>query len=425
MIISSSRDRLREVETRHIVARVSYETALRGVDVRGWVILLVLALTGLAASCGGSEDNSVEPAENNREDAVGEETVQYAETIGLEGVLSSVAFGEGSVWVTDLGDYACDDTPGALPSGQGSSASCASPQEVLLKRIDPETREVLATIGLKASHVEVAAFGAGSVWTLSRDPASPSGSSGEVLRVDPGTNQIVGEIPVSDPGEVAFGEDSLWVTNVRDGTVSRIDPKTREVMAEIKVSAGGASDVAVDERSGTVWAANTASGPPGSFIPPEDYERGVRSEPARDAKLVRVDARTNRVVAEVPIENTAIEGGASSVDVGRDTVWVTSVNGKLFRVDPATNEVVAEVPLGDYSFDVEASEDGVWATSEVDVHSPASYTHRLTRVNPATNGVTSSVEIENVSGLALGDGAVWLTTGNPETGEGELMRYEP
>lgn len=191
------------------------------------------------------------------------------------------------------------------------------------------------------------------------------------------------------------------------------------------MSAGGASDVAVDERSGTVWAANTASGPPGSFIPPEDYERGVRSEPARDAKLVRVDARTNRVVAEVPIENTAIEGGASSVDVGKDAVWVTSVNGKLFRVDPATNEVVAEVPLGDYSFDVEASEDGVWATSEVDVHSPASYTHRLTRVNPATNGVTSSVEIENVSGLALGDGAVWLTTGNPETGEGELMRYEP
>ncbi len=34
------------------------------------------------------------------------------------------------------------------------------------------------------------------------------------------------------------------------------------------------------------------------------------------------------------------------------------------------------------------------------------------------------MEIENVSGLALGNGAVWLTTGDTETGEGELMRYE-
>ncbi len=76
----------------------------------------------------------------------------------------------------------------------------------------------------------------------------------------------------------------------------------------------------MDERSGTVWVVNTTSGPPpGAFIPREDYERGVRSEPAGDA-LVRVDTRTNRVVAEVPIENTAIEGGASSVAVSEDAV---------------------------------------------------------------------------------------------------------
>ncbi len=381
-------------------------------------ILLIVAFIGLAAGCGGSdEDRSVMGV-------VGEETMQGMETAGLEGALTSLAFGEGSLWVTNLGDYTCDDTPGDLPSGQSSSASCASPEEVFLRRVDPETREVLATIPLEGSIIKVAAFGAGSVWASSIDTASPSGPSGEVLRIDPGTNQIVGEISVGDPGEVAFGEDSLWVTNARDGTVSRIDPETGEVMAEIKVSTGGVSDVPVDERSGTRWVTNTASGPPRAFIPPEDYERGVRSEPAGDAKLVRVDARTNQMVAEIPIENTAIEGGASSVAVGKDAVWVTSVNGKLFRVNPATNEVVAEVPLGDYSFDVEASEGGVWATSEVDVHSPASYTHRLTLLNLATNGVTSSVEIENASGLALGDGAVWLTTGETETGEGELRRYE-
>lgn len=184
---------------------------------RGWVILLVLALTGLAAGCGGSEENFVEPAEDNREGTVGEDALQDAETTGLEGILSSAAFGEGSVWVTDLCNYAYDDAPRTLPSGQGSSASFASPQEVLLKRIDPETREVLVTIALEASHVELAAFGEGSVLALSRDPASPSG---EVLRIDPRTNQIVGEILVDDPRDVAFGKNSLWVTRTPE-TVRR------------------------------------------------------------------------------------------------------------------------------------------------------------------------------------------------------------
>lgn len=395
---------------------------------RGWVFVLAATFVGLATGCDGSGDpeDPVGPAEDGPEDVAGEETVWDAETSDLEGALLSVAFGEGSLWVTDLGDYACDDTPGDDSPGRSSSALCASPDEVFLKRIDPGTREVAATIPLKASHAEVVAFGAGSVWALSRDPDSASGPSGRemLLRIDPRTDRVVGEILVSDPGEVAFGEGSLWVTSVKDGTVSRIDPETGEVVAEVKISARGASDVAVDERSGTVWATNRGSGPPESFVPPEDYERGVRSEPAEDAKLVRVDAETDQVVAEIPIEDTAIEGGASSVAVGEDAVWVTSVNGKLFRVDPATNEVVAQALLGDYSFDVEASEDGVWATSEVNVRdSSASYTNRLTRVDPASTSVVGSVDVENASGLALGAGAVWLTTGNVETGEGTLIRY--
>ncbi len=95
---------------------------------------------------------------------------------------------------------------GLFPPARAPSASFASPQEVLRKRIGPETREVLRTIALEASHVELAAFGEGSVWALSRDPASPSG---EVLRIDLRTSQIVGQILVSDPGGMAFGEDSL------------------------------------------------------------------------------------------------------------------------------------------------------------------------------------------------------------------------
>ncbi len=37
--------------------------------------------------------------------------------------------------------------------------------------------------------------------------------------------------------------------------------------------------------------------------------------------------------------------------------------------------------------------------------------------------VTGSVEIKDVSSLALGDGEARLATGDPETGEGQLIRY--
>ena len=160
-------------------------------------------------------------------------------------------------------------------------------------------------------------------------------------------------------------------------------------------------------------------------LSPEDYERNTRPEPNEDFELVRINPETNQIAAEVPIEESAIQGGASGVAVGGGSVWVTSVNGKLLRVDPATNKVVATLPIGDYSFGVEASEDAVWATSEVNVNNYASYTHRITRVNPASGRVVGSVDVKNVSGLALSGGEAWVTTSNTETGEGSLISLTP
>ena len=42
-------------------------------------------------------------------------------------------------------------------------------------------------------------------------------------------------------------------------------------------------------------------------------------------------------------------------------------SAKLARVDPARNEAVAEFGIGNYSSNVEVSEDAVWATSEVGI----------------------------------------------------------
>jgi len=231
-------------------------------------------------------------------------------------------------------------------------------------------------------------------------------------------------VRVKSPLGVDFGDGALWVAS-RNGAVSRVDPGSGEVEAKIRVSAGGANDVAVDEKSGAVWVAVTGSPEDGAELSPEDYDRGTRPEPNEDFKLVRVDLAANRVVAEVPIEENAIEGGASSVAVGGGAVWVTSVNGKLLRVDPDTNRVVDKLSIGDYSFDVEASEESIWASSEVNVNDHATYTHRLTRVDPTSNHVVDSVDVKNASGLALAESSAWATSGNIETGEGSLISLTP
>lgn len=132
-----------------------------------------------------------------------------------------------------------------------------------------------------------------------------------MLRVDPGTNRVVGRTPVSSPSGVDFGHGSVWVTSAGSGTLSRIDPDTGEVVAKIEVGRG-AVDVAVDERGGAVWVA-------GLHLP-EDFGESLPPEHSEARKLSRVDPKTNRVVAEVPIGANSPTGGAQSVEVGEGAV---------------------------------------------------------------------------------------------------------
>ena len=331
-----------------------------------------------------------------------------------DGPVSVAGFGAGSLWVTDLGDYRCDDTPGV-------EGSCSGPKEVSLKRLNPETREVVATIPLRGTEGVSMAFGAGDAWISYDNYLRPSESG--VLRLDAQTNEITHRIPVEAPSGVAFGEGSLWVTSLQAGTVLRVDPETNEVAEEIQVSGGGASDVAVGK--GAVWVASYGDPNGDQGLSEADYERGTRPEPLEDAKLVRIDPESAEVVAEVPVESRAIEGGASSVAVEDGAVWVTSVDAKLLRVDPETNKIVARLDVGDYSFEVGIGAGSVWVVSEVGVDDPNAYTERLTRVDPKTNGATGSLDVRDAGGLAFGDEAVWFSTGSIERGEGALIRIEP
>ena len=306
---------------------------------------------------GGAVTNEQTTAPKGDRSAAG--TAQ--ELVGFdEDVVSSLGhdnvpagFGEGSLWATD---------------------------QTLLKRVDPQTGEVVAEIPLKhegAVFTRVA-FGAGSAWVSSglyeTGPAPKRGPGDVVIKIDPRTNRVVDRIPVDPPTGLAFGHGSVWATSASYGTVSRIDPQSGKVVAKIKVGRG-VGDIATDESSGAVWVANK--------------------------RLTRVDPETNRV-AEM---SSRADGG---VAVGEGAVWVSSAD-KLLKVDPETNEVAGIVSVGASYSQLVVYGGGVWAMGT------GAREYWLVRVDPSTMHVVAAEEIGpywlDPRGLAAGGGYVSYSSG--------------
>ncbi len=373
------------------------------------VLALLPVFLCLAVAC--AERPTSEEADRKRTGVMPREDLSaISRSFSLDSPTTVVGFGGSSLWVVDYGDYECDDT-----------ASCSGPERVFLKRLDPDTREAEATFPLRGTDGAGVAFGAGSAWISYSNYDRPRESG--VLRVDLETNQIVRKIPTEKPPwEIAFGEGSVWFTSELSGVVSRLDPATNEVAQEIETGKSELGGVAVG--GGSVWAASYGlSG--ASAIPDESYETNTLPEPNPEARLLRLDPERGEVVAEVPVEETALEGGASDAAVGEGAVWATSFNAKLLRIDPGTNAVTARDDIGDYSFDVEVGEGHVWAESEVNVNGGGGYAIRLSRLNPETGAVSGYLDRKNMSGLAVGGGAVWAGIGGVEGGEGGLIKISP
>ena len=364
-----------------------------------FLIFVISAIIGFAVGCGVGPVGMVDERGKRDEPNV----------TSLDGAYLPAGFGEGSLWVTDI--LACDDTSG------GQEASCGFSGPMFLKRLDPRTGEVEAKVnlgGFFANTVEVA-FGAGSIWVSSTDygpgPVEKRQPYDAVYKVDPETNRLVDRIPVDSPTGVDFGFGSVWTVSASHGTVSRVDPETGKVTAKIKVGRG-AVDIAVDKRSGAVWVA-------GLYLP-KDYD-GVdpRGNPEYN-KLSRVDPRTNRVVAEIPIGGNSPDSGVQNVAVGERAVWVTSDNGKLYEVDPTKNKVAAAEPLGDYFSDLKVSGGSLWVSGQ---NGSGTW---LKRVNPRTVEVDWShslgpAESGGYGRLVADKDRLWFVEG-ARTGKGTLVQ---
>jgi YVTN family beta-propeller protein len=198
---------------------------------------------------------------------------------------------------------------GVLPSallvdGDGALWVTANLQNAVV-RVAPRSARVVAQIAVHLPS-EIAA-GHDAIWVTSRKP----GAVGQVVRIDPRTEQVISSIPVGhDPGALAVGDDNVWVANETDHTISRINARTNSVVATIPVVH---LPVGVAVGSGAVWVASRGF--------------SVLSQPS----ISRIDLRTNTVVDTIIIEGTAPIG----MSAGVGSLWIASRNpDEVVRIGP-------------------------------------------------------------------------------------------
>ncbi len=193
---------------------------------------------------------------------------RVGERIKLSGTPYKVTTGFGSVWVTDLRDGLVDridpDTGKIVATISVGGPTCDKVAYDKLKVLPEEERDFPIVVTNCGSPAAIIAAG-DNIWVsnLRGDPVKKGEATdvqveqgipnGQVFRVDPKTNRVVGEpIPVPiRPLAMAGDDDSIWVIGVETDSLLRIDTKTGK-RDELPIGIGNApTDVALGY--GKVW----------------------------------------------------------------------------------------------------------------------------------------------------------------------------
>jgi DNA-binding beta-propeller fold protein YncE len=261
-------------------------------------------------------------------------------------------------------------------------------------------RRMAVTIVAAAAASLVAVAALWAVWLALRPTAGrndPPGQVGSKPVVTPTISATIDVAVGGQPASLVSSHDSLWVAadvgDLGDTTLSvfRVDTATNEIATELLIDAypdweEGGDGMAVDDDA--VWVT------------------GVGADGAR---LVRIDPATNTVAATITLDGQA--GG--DVDVGEAAVWVSVASSptRVARIDPTTNQVVATVVLevdwvreviamGDVVLVRGLSQDQALGALDAD-------TQILTVIDPATNEVLVSNEVDAYGPFVAGAGVIW------------------
>jgi DNA-binding beta-propeller fold protein YncE len=149
------------------------------------------------------------------------------------------------------------------------------------------------------------------------------GRNGVAVAFDLKTLKITKQIPADKDADAIAADKAtghLFIIEGDPGAITVIDPKTDAVVATIK--ADEKMEYGAGDGRGTIY---------------------VAGEEKKD--LLKVDARTNTVVARWPTPDCASPHGLA-VDAAGQRVFMGCINSKLMVVDVRSGKVVAELPIG-------------------------------------------------------------------------------
>jgi outer membrane protein assembly factor BamB len=285
--------------------------------------------------------------------------------------LTSVAIGEGSVWVVSNADRRIyrvdpstskvsahvdlDERPNEVTVGEGSVWVTTSTE---LLRIDPVSKEVVHRFPIGSCPLDLActtdvAVADGFVWAVHYDAR-------RLTKFDPARNKEIRRFRLEAPPiTLAAGGDAVWV--LLDGLeprVVRVDLASG-VTSSQSLPAGTAVARCLNREVGPAFAAELC----GAIVV---GERGVwvATTGQFSSELWRLDPTTGRVGSPRSLECCVMAMFPSAGPI--DELWIGLSAGDLALVPEALGEEQEAISVGGTITDVAIGYDGVWVT----VHDP-------------------------------------------------------
>jgi peptide/nickel transport system substrate-binding protein len=250
----------------------------------------------------------------------------------------------------------------------------------------------------------IAAGGALLLAVLIAVAVSLSGSGASSIRVAPNSlaaidarsDRVTGAVPVgARPGAVAFGSGSLWVANLDDQTVSRIDPRTLRTLRTIPV-VGPPTGIAAS--AGGVWVVESNLNP--------DVGQGTSS-----VLVGRVEPEFDTLGPPVPIGNV-VPSGPGAIAAQGNSVWVAPSTGLLTHLNATTGEVGPQLNPNASPAGIALGDGAIWLTD--------TEANNVVRVD--STGLPTPIAVGNApTGITIGGGGVWVV----DSLDDALVRIDP
>jgi YVTN family beta-propeller protein len=235
-----------------------------------------------------------------------------------------------------------------------------------VSRIDPTTNQVIGEVAVGHQPCGLA-VGAGSVWV-------DGFGTGRIERIDPGTMTVVRRLRSAAPYDVTFAFGSVWSTDYGFGTVSRFSPARN---TRVKRFPAGFGPAGLAATSRYVWVGSATENRLYRIDPRKNKIRSFRvpiakpawlasnantvwAASAPDGMVARVNGTTGKTIARIQVGASAADGTVAS----DGTVWIPlQAQDTVAVIDPATNTVVARISVGRGPFVVNQAAGDMWAGS--------------------------------------------------------------